>query len=544
MDTLQSALQKCPSLVAAHTAVFKKGEPTWKYVNYKPSAIDHKVSLDPYRRESRKMMRIFQGFCDLVEKASVDESFMDFGRLVFKKILELFPQILEGMEDSSSQLPMISKEVLDESGLEWQGEVFAVEGENEGEPEIRDWDDVAILIGSNLAQEIRHLLFQELGYTTSGGIGRTKTLAKLASGYKKPDAQTVIRDRCIPDFLQRFSLTDFWSLGGKIGDFVRSRLTSGTIEEDDDEIGYIRNHFTLKELINRLDKDRELAERVYKIVRGELYSPLSSRIDIKSMMANKNFRGGSVRKGSDLVPWFEVFVGDLVLRLQDLDEENDSVRRPTKLSLSMTAGHTTRSRQCTIGVIKDYDEISKRLKESSARLLKELEGVWKDDSTAPAMYPCIRASLTISGFSSLDGFKRIDVLIKKGGVLAKSAKKTPEKTPENVVPEKATVNDPPSGIASLLTKKTVSVSDQDHYTCPDCGKGIAKEEVGEHKDYHFALKVSSQLNGERLSRRHKDHESKILKEHDREPSKRHRGIESGRSKRRKDLEKGQSRLPF
>lgn len=49
MDRLEQAKIKCPNLIAAHTAVFKKGEPLWKYVDYLPSPVNHKVSLDPYR---------------------------------------------------------------------------------------------------------------------------------------------------------------------------------------------------------------------------------------------------------------------------------------------------------------------------------------------------------------------------------------------------------------------------------------------------------------------------------------------------------------
>ncbi|QPG74492.1 hypothetical protein FOA43_001822 [Brettanomyces nanus] len=489
MDTLESAKRKCPHLVVAHTAVFKRGDPTWKYVNYRPSPVNHKVSLDPYRRESRKMMRIFQSFCDLVEKASVDESFMDFGRLVFKRLMLLFPELVKGMERTSDRLPQVPLEGF--SDLDWQGIVILCdedEEEKEG-PVISDWDDVVDLIGSNLAYELRQMLIKELNYTTSAGVGRVKTLAKLASGYNKPDLQTIVRSRAIPDFLKRFSIKDFWSLGGKIGDLVLSRLSSGTVEEDEDQIGYIRDHYSLKDLISRFDHDRELAQRVYDIVRGQLYAALSSRIDIKSMASNKNFRGPSVNCSKDLLPWLDVFVGDLVLRLQDLDEETDTVRRPTKFALGMTCGRVTKLKQCTMTPIKDYAEFTKRLKQLSVKLLGELESTRKGNADFSSVYPCIQASLTISGFISLEGFANIDELMKKQSTEGRSEGSKPVFHPR----KRRNL-----GIATLLTQGKVKSAEgaADDYICSECRKRILKSNMDEHKDYHVALKLDQDLNSQ------------------------------------------------
>ncbi|GME96047.1 unnamed protein product [Ambrosiozyma monospora] len=227
MDTLQSAKLKCPKLIVAHTAVFKKGESTWSYLDYLPSPVDHKVSLDPYRRASRKIMRIFKSNCDHVEKASVDESFMDFGRLVFRKLLELFPNFLEGLESVDDRLPTLTQEMVDSVALQWKGLVIPKPGEasdEDGERNIDDWDDLLSLIGSNFASDIRQQIVDQLGYTTSAGIGRVKTLAKLASGFKKPNRQTIVRNDAVGPFLKNFKLTDFWSMGGKNGEAIMAKL--------------------------------------------------------------------------------------------------------------------------------------------------------------------------------------------------------------------------------------------------------------------------------------------------------------------------------
>ena len=52
-----------------------------------------KVSLDPYRRASSRILSIFQGHCDRVEKASIDESFLDMSSAVKTVLLERYPEL-------------------------------------------------------------------------------------------------------------------------------------------------------------------------------------------------------------------------------------------------------------------------------------------------------------------------------------------------------------------------------------------------------------------------------------------------------------------
>ena len=522
MDSLQSALKKCPKLVVAHTAVFKKGEPIWKYVDYRPSPANHKVSLDPYRRESRKMMRIFRSFCDLVEKASVDESFMDLGRLVFKRMVKLFPEIFDDTKEwkLADKLPLLTQKSFGSANLQWKGFVIPKEDEDEQNgPVINDWDDVAILIGSNLAYEIRKKVVDTLNYTTSAGVGRVKTLAKLASGYKKPNAQTVVRNSTIPEFLAKFSLHDFWSMGGKAGELVSSRLLDGRLDDDGEkssnQIGFIRDTFSLKDLDSRLDHDHQLAERVYKIVRGELTDPLTARIDLKSMTSNKIFRGKAVNGPNDMYPWFDVFVGDLVLRLQDLDEEDGRIRRPTKLGLIISSFGITRSKQVTISPVKEYDQITKTLTRLSHCLLIELGKSWSEKSHRISMYPCQRGALEISGFKDLRGFQTIDNLMSGNKKLKREeqyerhkfvSKKSAETT-SSLHYESRKRRKQNAGILSFLTadkklkhqvqKETLDTKLTDismAYTCPECGKRVESSSILEHKDYHLAVKLDAEIN--------------------------------------------------
>jgi DNA polymerase-4/DNA polymerase V len=65
-----------------------------------------------------------------------------------------------------------------------------------------------------IADEIRTTVRQEVGITVSIGISVTRTLAKMASEYNKPDGTTIVAGRRIHDFLEHVSVRDIPGIGG------------------------------------------------------------------------------------------------------------------------------------------------------------------------------------------------------------------------------------------------------------------------------------------------------------------------------------------
>ena len=116
-----AARAKCPDIVFAHVATFLKGDTAWAY-HENPRKATHKVSLDPYRRESRKIFGIFKEHCRVVEKASIDETYLDLGEVVYKRLLELFPELREDKLKPGAPLPEPpTLAQLWEKGVEWMG---------------------------------------------------------------------------------------------------------------------------------------------------------------------------------------------------------------------------------------------------------------------------------------------------------------------------------------------------------------------------------------------------------------------------------------
>lgn len=93
-ESIPDAVKKCPDLHLVHVATYAHGSNQAEY-HEDPKPETHKVSLDPYRRESNKILAIFKSTCPAgaVEKASIDESYFDLTIEVRKLMVERFPYL-------------------------------------------------------------------------------------------------------------------------------------------------------------------------------------------------------------------------------------------------------------------------------------------------------------------------------------------------------------------------------------------------------------------------------------------------------------------
>ena len=68
-------------------------------------------------------------------------------------------------------------------------------------------------LATRIAVEIRARIFEKTGLTASAGISYNKFLAKLASDYRKPDGQFVIRPHQGPGFVEGLAVGQFHGIG-------------------------------------------------------------------------------------------------------------------------------------------------------------------------------------------------------------------------------------------------------------------------------------------------------------------------------------------
>ncbi|KAA1129606.1 DNA-directed DNA polymerase eta rad30 [Puccinia graminis f. sp. tritici] len=319
------ARKLCPELICVHVATYAHGdsETEAKY-HENPRAETHKVSLDPYRRESVKILKIFSESCPTIEKASIDEAFLDFS-IPVREILctrYAFPS-LEALQDSSSEIslddPLPNPPPLDLEDLLRSSQSNLVPLDADSDHHTNTWTDVALLIGAELMARCRQQVFDRLGYTCSAGIATNKMLAKLCSAYKKPNAQTVLRAGAVRDFLRPFELSKLRFLGGKLGQSV-SELVDSTCDKSCQlsEVWKI----PLSQLQASLGEQTGMW--VWETVRGVDRSEVETKTLVKSMMSSKNFRP-SITTWSQALHWLRILARDLCARLNEAREATPGI---------------------------------------------------------------------------------------------------------------------------------------------------------------------------------------------------------------------------
>ncbi|KAL2812375.1 hypothetical protein BJX63DRAFT_247009 [Aspergillus granulosus] len=528
MISAKEARAKCPDIVLQHVATFREGEGgNWAYRKdaWKNMGTD-KVCLDPYRSESRKILKVIKGelarcYADLaqdlrgsgsdvkiqeafVEKASVDEVFIDLSPLVFAILLQRYPELREKPQGDDRVTPLPCPPT---TALEWNTEDYLIDLDgNETEVDNPDWDDIAMLIGSELVRSVRCAVWDSLSYTCSAGIAKNKMMAKLGSAMNKPNKQTIVRNRAIQNFLGGFKFTKIRMLGGKLGDQVSAMF--GTEQVSD------LLKVSLEQFRAKLNDDT--AVWLYGIIRGEDRSEVNPRTQIKSMLSAKSFRP-SINSLDQADKWLRIFAADIYGRLVE-EGVLENKRRPKTAALHHRQGGQVRSRQLPIPGSATIDE--NLLFELGTTLLRQVAA----DGSA---WPCANLSLSVGGFE--DGVsknKAIDGFLLRG----KQAKGVESHSRIHATDDISTVQQPeekrrklednglrrffnrPSdpetnaplelgqqGDESALNVENASSYDNPEeqealivLSCSRCGKAIPVEEEDEHNDWHFAKDLEAQ----------------------------------------------------
>ncbi|KAK2756566.1 DNA-directed DNA polymerase eta rad30 [Arachnomyces sp. PD_36] len=591
MITAKEARAKCPELITQHVATFREGEGgKWAYREDAAGRVKtDKVSLDPYRAESRKIIATIKGTIreraeryknvgldmeqgleaiGTVEKAGIDEVFVDLSAMVYWELLERYPELRGLGGDAKDELPPPPT-----TALQWAAEDELVDlDKNETEDDDPDWDDVAMLIGSDIIRNIRADVWEKLHYTCSGGVAKNKMMAKLGSARYKPNKQAVVRNRAVEHFLSGFKFTKIRMLGGKLGKRVSSLF-------DTEEIGDLLK-IPVERLKSHLGDDT--GTWLYEVIRGEDFSELSPRTQIKTMCATKSFRPG-LNSADQAERWLRIFAAEIYGRLI---EENvlENKRRPKTITLYNRRSGQDRSRQTPIPAGKSIDEMV--IFELGKSLLRQVV-------SDRAAWPCSNLALSVGAFEDgVVGNRAIEGYLLRG-VNAGSAKHPgdaaiAQRLSDDIPASKKRKLETTSGIQRFFTKRPTPEEAQsggddlveqdvpadepnageivgemsdiprldrdisedpelefdDHqylsYTCPRCTKSILNGQKDEHNDWHFAKDLESQD-------RETNRANTVSQPHPPRPPSR---PASGSSKSRKqngsrgNLPKGQKRLAF
>ncbi|ORY84148.1 hypothetical protein BCR35DRAFT_290430 [Leucosporidium creatinivorum] len=427
------ALKKCPHIVFIHVATYRNGDSEPGYWDdAKPET--HKVSLDPYRRESLKILKIFNEHCPIVEKASIDESFLDLTLPVRAKLLARYPYLATLPEGADLDTPLPTPKEMGVT-VDWEkvGNLIPINGqkkevkevsaeaEEEGEGEGKEegtsksaepvaeekevetleephltWSDVALSIGAEIVATCRNAVHERLGYTCSAGIAPNKMLAKLCSAWKKPNAQTILRHACTPAFLSPMSFQKIRNLGGKLGTQVKEAYGAETVGE--------LKEVELSELQSKLGDDS--GTWVWEIIRGLDFSEVEPKTQVKSMLSSKNFRP-SISRYSEVCHWINILATELHLRLAEAREQSPGLWPKTITFTHRSPTYVIRSHQTpfpytsnlSIAYITKFGDKLLRIAIGAGEKLREI----KEDSK---IGPYSNIQLSFSGLERSEGGQR------------------------------------------------------------------------------------------------------------------------------------------
>ncbi|XP_065788832.1 DNA polymerase iota isoform X6 [Muntiacus reevesi] len=230
--SVRDAKEKCPQLVLVN------GE-----------------DLTRYREMSYKVTELLEEFSPVVERLGFDENFVDLTEMVEKRLEQL----------QSDEL----------SALTVSGHVY-----NNQPVNPRDTLHIRLLVGSQIAAEMREAMYHQLGLTGCAGVASNKLLAKLVSGVFKPNQQTVLLPESSQDLI--YSLNHIKEMPG-IGYKTAKRLEALGISS-------VRDLQTFSSKVLEKELGISVAQRIQKLSFGEDDSPVTPSGPPQSFSEEDSFK--------------------------------------------------------------------------------------------------------------------------------------------------------------------------------------------------------------------------------------------------------------
>ncbi|MEK6245265.1 MAG: DNA polymerase IV [Pseudomonadota bacterium] len=129
-------------------------------------------------------------------------------------------------------------------------------------------------LATSIAKKLKARIREEIGLTASAGVAPNKFLAKIASGWRKPDGLTVIPPERVESFLQQLPVEALWGVGPVTAKKLRAVGIQRLVDvRDFDEISLQKTVGSLAAWLKRLshgDDPREVKpDRPWKSISAE-----------------------------------------------------------------------------------------------------------------------------------------------------------------------------------------------------------------------------------------------------------------------------------
>ncbi|XP_030855457.1 DNA polymerase eta [Strongylocentrotus purpuratus] len=345
-----------------------------------------KADLTRYREAGAEVITVLCKYSDSVERASVDEAYVDVTDQVQTRLAQ--------MEDQGQ---VLDPEQLHQTFI--AGHDVAEEGvdiEDVRKRGLETWltsSDLAtkrLGVGALIAEEMRAAVFKDTGFRCSAGISHNKMLAKIACGFHKPNRQSVLPPEGLDKVYKTIPIRKFRNLGGKLGHSISEDLG---VEYMGDLLRY-----TEKQLQKRYSE--KTGTWLYSICRGIDDEPVRPRQLAKSTGCSKTFPGKNALDTRDKVKhWFRSLAEEVEHRLLREEETNNRTAKHLTVSVGQAGKPlmTTASRSCAIHQIS-----SEKIAKDCFSVIQNLNHAGNHQAAwSPAItYLGISASKFVEGGSS------------------------------------------------------------------------------------------------------------------------------------------------
>ncbi|KAG8225399.1 hypothetical protein J437_LFUL004599, partial [Ladona fulva] len=265
-----------------------------------------KADLTKYRDAGQEVLDVMCKFCKCIQRASVDEAYLDLTDEVNKRLAEE-----KNPGDILTSISLPNTFVVG----------YAEDGNNDEDKRSKGtaewlktlWDPDAdsqstrLVIGAAIVEEMRAAIYEETTFRCSAGISGNKVLSKLACGLHKPNRQTILPHSSVPELFSRLPVRKVRSLGGKLG--------ASLVEELGCKVMADLANFSESELHQRFEE--KTGSYLYNLARGIEDDPVVPRLVAKSVGCCKNFSGRSALcTKADVAFWLKELASEVGERLE------------------------------------------------------------------------------------------------------------------------------------------------------------------------------------------------------------------------------------
>jgi len=303
-----------------------------------------KADLTRYRDASAEVIKVLLQFGGLVERASIDEAYIDLTDTV-ANIVRLCTNTNKGnLERKPDENKLQFTHVV---GFPTEDSPDVTENRLNGLREymkvadsyVENMLDLRLLIAAKIVEEIRKAVYDQTTFRCSAGISYNKMLAKLACGINKPNKQTILPMSSVPGLFKTIKVGKIRNLGGKLGKSLMALYGIQFIGE--------LTKFSSKVLEDEFGE--KTGSWLYEVCRGQDSEVVKERHIAESVGCSKNFTGvNALNTRTQVKHWVEQLAKELVERLVKERDMNNRVTKGMTAHLGLKGKRGAVSRVCQL----------------------------------------------------------------------------------------------------------------------------------------------------------------------------------------------------